>query len=314
MKTVLITGIGGDIAQSIATILAESRPEIRLIGTDISTRHAGHLLVDEVFIMPIATSAMYLDNIRALIKEQSVDIVIPTNEQELSVFGPLIDELGKDRCITAGKEIIDIGTDKLKTMNSIALLGIPAPWSVSANTASPVAFPCIFKAQTGSGSKNIFKVIDQDEAKFLAKKFPNSIFQELLEPEDQEVTCAVYRTRDGRISVLQLLRKLTGGLTGWAKVINNKEVFEMCEAIAKGVDLRGSINIQLRVTSSGPRVFEINPRFSSTAMMRHRLGFCDVVWMLDEAEGKTVTFPEIAVDQIMVRTQDVEKIEEYANK
>jgi len=32
MKTILITGIGGDIAQSIATILAESRPEFRLIG------------------------------------------------------------------------------------------------------------------------------------------------------------------------------------------------------------------------------------------------------------------------------------------
>ena len=314
MKTLLITGIGGDIAQSIAAIIKQSRPEIRIIGVDMNLAHAGYLLVDKFFQVPAASSSTYLEHIKTLINTYAVDIVLPTSEQELSVFAPLIDELGENRCITAGKEIIDIGTDKLKTMNSIASLGIPVPWSVSVNTTLPVAFPCVFKAQTGSGSKNIFKVTDQEEATFLAKKFPNSIFQELLEPEDQEVTCAVYRTRDGRISVLQLLRKLTGGLTGWAKVINNKEVFEMCEAIAKGVDLRGSINIQLRVTSSGPRVFEINPRFSSTAMMRHRLGFCDVVWMLDEAEGKTVTFPEIAVDQIMVRTQDVEKIEEYANK
>lgn len=32
MKTVLITGIGGDIAQGVATILRESRPDLRLIG------------------------------------------------------------------------------------------------------------------------------------------------------------------------------------------------------------------------------------------------------------------------------------------
>ena len=30
----------------------------------------------------------------------------------------------------------------------------------------------------------------------------------------------------------------------------------------------------------GPRIFEINPRFSSTVMMRHAIGFSDVAWML----------------------------------
>ena len=145
MKTVLITGIGGDIAQSIATILAESRPEFKLIGTDISTRHAGYLLVDEVFIMPIATSEMYLDSIRTLIKEQSVDIVIPTNEQELSVFHALIDVFGRDKCITAGVEVIDIGVDKLKTIDFIASLDIPVPWTIKAGGIIPKDFPCIFK-------------------------------------------------------------------------------------------------------------------------------------------------------------------------
>jgi carbamoyl-phosphate synthase large subunit len=308
MKTILITGIGGDIAQSIATILVESRPEIRLIGTDISTRHAGYLLVDEVFIMPMATSEMYLDSIRALIKEQFVDIVIPTNEQELSVFGPLIDELGKDRCITAGVKVLNIGLDKIKTNKFIASLGIPVPWTVSAEENKPFKFPCIFKARSGSGSKNIFNVDSQDEGDFLARKYPHSIFQELLEPVNQEVTCAVYRAKDGRVSVLQLLRKLTEGTTSWAKVIDNKEVLEMCRKIAKGIVLQGSMNIQLILTDSGPRIFEINPRFSSTVLMRHKLGFCDFLWSLDEAKGLSVDFPSIEVNQCMVRTQGIKKI------
>ena len=53
----------------------------------------------------------------------------------------------------------------------------------------------------------------------------------------------------------------------------------------------------------------MNPRFSSTALMRHRLGFCDVTWMIDEAEGRVVNFPDITINQIMVRTHDVKKID-----
>jgi carbamoyl-phosphate synthase large subunit len=309
MKTVLITGVGGDIAQSIATIIAESRPEFRLIGADVSTRHAGYLLVDEVFIIPIATSEMYLDSIRTLIKEQSVDIVIPTNEQELSVFDPLINELGGDRCITAGIKVLNIGLDKLKTNNFIASLGIPVPWTVLAGKNKPLKFPCIFKARSGSGSKNIFKVGSQNEVSFLVAKYPHSIFQELLEPEGQEVTCAVYRAQDGRVAVLQLLRQLTEGTTSWAKVIDNKEVLKMCRKIAKEIELQGSMNIQLMLTDSGPRIFEINPRFSSTVLMRHKLGFCDLLWSLDEARGSSVDFPSIGVNQCMVRTQGVERID-----
>ncbi len=309
MKTVLITGIGGDIAQSIAVIIRESRPKIRLIGVDMSLTNAGSLFVDKVFQVPDATSRNYLDNLRELITSQSIDVVIPTNEQELSVFGPLINELGEDHCITAGPQVINIGLDKFKTNRFITSLGISVPWTVLAEEKKPFEFPCIFKAQTGSGSKKVFKVDNKEEAVFLSKKFPYSIFQELLEPAEQEVTCAVYRARDGRVAVLQLLRKLTERTTSWAKVINNKEVLGMCRKIAKGIELRGSMNIQLILTDSGPRIFEINPRFSSTVLMRHKLGFCDFLWSLDETKGLSVDFPTIEVNQCMVRTQEIKKID-----
>lgn len=308
MKTLLITGIGGDIAQSIATILIESRPEFRLLGTDMGDRHAGQLFVDKVFQIPGASSVGYLDNIKGLIEEYSVDVVIPTSEQELSVFHTLISEFGDDRCITAGTKVIDIGIDKLKTIDFIASLDIPVPWTIKAEGATPKDFPCIFKSQKGSGSKNIFIVEDKEEALFFANKFPYSIFQELLKPDNQEITCAVYRTKAGQISVLQLLRELSGDATGWAKVICDNQVFKMCEKVAIGIELQGSINIQLRLTDNGPRIFEINPRFSSTVLMRHRIGFCDLLWAIDESQGFDIDLPEIAIGQCMVRTQDAKKL------
>lgn len=305
---IMITAIGGDIAQSIATIIRERRPDIYLIGADMGCNHAGSLFVDKVIKIPSASSNSYLDSVRNTIHSNEIDIVIPVSEQELSVFGPLIDELGFDRCITAGKALIEIGVDKLKTMTALKSLGIQVPWFVDANIGIPSEYPCIFKSRNGSGSKNIFLVENIEEAKFFANKYSDSIFQENLKPKDAEVTCAVYRRRDGKVFVLQLLRKLTGGLTGWAEVVDDSHIYDMCEKIAKGLFLVGCINVQLIVTDVGPRVFEINPRFSSTVLMRDRIGFTDLIWMLDEIENNKFVFPAIEIGQKIVRVQDARKL------
>lgn len=308
MKTVLITGIGGDIAQGVATILRESGRSLTLYGTDMSLEHGGSLFVEEVFPVPAASSDDYLPRMKEIIETHSIDLVIPMSEPELAVCGPMIDQLGEDRCITVGKDAIAIGVDKLETIRVLSELGIQTPWSMPAGDQTPPEFPCILKSQRGSGSKNVFVVDTADEAAFLAKKFPGSIFQEMLEPADLEVTCAVYRTRDGKTSVLQLLRKLTGGATGWARVIDDQDTREMCEAIAEGIGLRGSINVQLRITNAGPRVFEINPRFSSTLIMRHRLGFSDLLWAIDEAAGESIDFPIVTTGQSLARVYNAEII------
>ena len=308
MKNFLITGIGGDIAQNIATILRESVPFTKLIGTDIKTRHAGHLFVDEVYEVPAATTKEYFDNIKELVSKYSIDIVIPTSEKELEIFQPLVEEFGEDRCITAGKKVIDIGIDKIKTINFLTSLGIEVPWTISANNSIPKNLPCIFKSKKGSGSRNLFVVENMEEALFFSRKFPDSIFQELLVPDDQEITCAVYRAKNGKVAVLQLLRELHGGSTGWAKVIDSKEVFDMCKIIANGINLYGAINIQLRLTNVGPRIFEINPRFSSTVLMRHRIGFCDLLWSISEAQGLNIDFPEIDINQSFVRVNDYRRL------
>ena len=167
----------------------------------------------------------------------------------------------------------------------------------------PISYPCILKNRFGSGSRAVFTVANDEDADYLVKCYPDAIFQEMLEPADREVTCAVYRRRDGVVASLLMLRRLTGGFTGWAKVIKDEETSRMCEVIAQGLGLYGSMNVQLRITDRGPRVFEINPRFSSTVLMRHRIGYTDVLWALDEAEGKSVVFPEIQQDRIMVRLQ-----------
>ncbi len=302
-KAVLITGIGGDIAQGVATILRESRPDLRLIGVDTHEQHAGHKFVDCFAKVPAAGATSYLAAIKALVAQHSVAMVIPMSEPELAATRPFEELAPGVKWVTAGDRVVAAGLDKLETVQALTRLGLPVPWTVPVSEGRPVAFPCILKNRFGSGSRAVFVVADEEDAAYLVPRYPEAVFQELLEPAEREVTCAVYRRRDGKVASLLMLRRLTGGFTGWAKVIKDDETSRMCKRIAEGLDLRGSMNIQLRLTDKGPRVFEINPRFSSTVLMRHRLGYTDVLWAIDEAEGKSVSFPSLPENQIMVRVQ-----------
>lgn len=305
MKTLLITAIGGDIAQGVAAVIRETRPDYRLVGVDTHERHGGTLFVDTFHKVPAATDEDYLPAIRSIVGKESIGIVLPVSEPELAVLTqeqhPFVDGIA---WLTCGKEVIATGLDKLVTARRLESLGLPVPWTYPVTAGFPSEYPCILKNRTGSGSRTVFTVVDREDAEYLVKRYPDAIFQELLQPAEREVTCAVFRARDGRVATLQLLRRLVGGFTGWAQVIDDDDTADMCKSIAEGLDLRGSMNVQLRLTDNGPRVFEINPRFSSTALMRHRLGFSDVAWALDDLEGREFQIPEILPGSIVVRVQN----------
>ena len=302
MKKVLITGMGGDIAQGIATILRESYPDYYLVGTDLSEYNAAKFFVDSLYIVPSADLTLdYIADLKKIIESESIDIVIPTTESELRVLELETCDSSDASFITCGKKVIEIGIDKLKTIDYLASLGLHVPWTQLASTGIPNRFPCILKDRFGSGSRNLFIVSCKDDAKYLSEKYSNSVFQELLLPDDKEVTCAVYRDQNNNVAVLQLLRRLTGGFTSWAKVINSSEIQKICVTIAEALSLKGSMNIQLRITNEGVRIFEINPRFSSTVLMRHRMGFSDVLWAIEEVNGKSVQLKDVEIGKIGAR-------------
>lgn len=311
MKTVvLITGIGGDIAQCVATILRESRPDICLVGVDVHTHHGGHLFVDFFLVVPMADDVNYINSIHSVIAKFGVNIFIPITEYELSALYPFTEFFPGVKLIFPGKNVVQVGLDKLATFNRLALLDLPVPWTVSSSEGVPPEYPCIIKGRHGSGSRTVFRVDGPKDYSYFAGRYPDSIFQELLQPSNQEVTCAVYRKTNGEVLTLLMLRRLSGGFTSWAKTIHDASTMELCSRIAISLDLRGSMNIQLILTENGPRVFEINPRFSSTVLMRHRIGFSDALWAIEEAEGKIIECPEIPINKIMVRVQGAANFDE----
>lgn len=284
-RTYLLTGAAGDISVSLAEVLRRHRPNDRLVGFDVRPRQAPGPF-DESGTLPRANDPAYLGALSELIAKRSVDTLIPGSEAELAVLLAAGWLAGNSPCavIAANPRAVSIGLDKLETNRLLQLAGLPAPWTTSVGAGPPPALPCVLKPRRGQGSKGL-AILHEPPAPALLAARADDVFQEYLPDDEAEFTCGLYRSREGEIRSVVLRRKLAGGLTGEAVVEEHAGIRTLLGQIAELVELRGSINVQLRLDRDVPKVFEINPRFSSTVGFRDRVGFCDLLWSLIEAEG-----------------------------
>lgn len=283
MYKILITGIGGDIAQSIAKIIRNSDLTAKIIGADANRNVPWQYFVEDFNQIPLAQDISFLKVLQDIIRARAIDLVIPLIEPEIRVLDNHITEISRipAQFIMAPHQAIRIFLDKLETMNFLRKNRIRVPWTTLVEN-EPLSYPCILKHRFGSGSTGLTIIENARDLEYFRQKRPGWILQELLLPEDQEYTCGLYSETYDEIMVIVLKRILRGDVTGAAQVVLDNEIARLCQRIGRLVNLYGSINIQLRRTAEGPIIFEINPRFSSTAIFRDYLGFKDVLWSIQD--------------------------------
>lgn len=76
----------------------------------------------------------------------------------------------------------------------------------------------------------------------------------------------------------------------YVETVEDPKLEGIANKISQVLKIQGSINIQLRKDNDEYFVFEINPRISSTAGFRHKLGFKDVIWWLELVNGHTINY------------------------
>jgi carbamoyl-phosphate synthase large subunit len=288
MKNILVTGCGGDIGYGLGKIIKTSSPITnKLIGCDLNPDNPSIRFYDAIEKICSISLDDYITQLSEIINKYHIDLVIPMSEPELRVLNDRnIRKVNGVNLLMPDKKTMDVGFDKYKTYSFLKSHGLPHPRTTLANDGKNIFYPCILKGREGSGRKQVFLVESED---FLSKHegllTDKNIFQELLLPEDQEYTCGIYRTLTGDIRTIIFRRYLSaeGGYSERGNLAENSDISNLLMSVANKLDLRGSINVQLRLTEDGPKIFEINPRFSSTVVFRHLLGFNDVLWAINEA-------------------------------
>lgn len=306
---ILITGAGGDIAQSMVRTIRSYFNEVKLVGCDLSPQPLASVNLDAFYMSLQVTDPLYLSKIMVICEIEEIDLIIPVPEPEIEFFSREIPRIPV-KVLLASQMAIKVGLDKLTTSEFMLHFGNFAPRTFTKYHGSGLKLPVLVKPRSGRGSRNVFICKTIEDVEYHQRGVDTMIFQELLEPADMEVTCGVYATNEDQVLSIQLLRKLSGGRTSWARVIKNEQISMLCEEIARGLSLRGAINVQLILTKEGPKVFEINPRYSSTVEMRHRLGFKDLVWGIEETLfQKPVIYDERNLGSLVGRFDEIVVIE-----
>lgn len=284
--TILVTAANGDIGEAIGRILKERLSETQIHGADIAGAWPARDTFDAVHSLPRGSDATYPTALAALARLIGAHTVIPVSEPELQTLAEESAPIGNMPLVMAPRPLVRCFLNKLDTARWLMAHDLPSPRTVPLTEAAPSDLPLIVKSVRGYGARGYEIVRTAERLKVVKEEMPSgNVAQALLEPADQEYTCAVVRLL-GEVRTLVMHRALDGSNTIRIEVVDRPDVDKVLEHLAVAADLEGSINVQLRITPAGPFIFEINPRFSGTVMMRHRLGFEDVVWSLAARDGK----------------------------
>lgn len=182
-------------------------------------------------------------------------------------------------------EFVRTHLDKLTSNSLLQAHGLPAPQTKPLSEHQRhISFPCIVKPRCGRGSRDVAVVYSEQELQahvLLSRRRPEDfIVQERL--LGQEYTVMMSADQTGRLfAVVPVLVGIKKGITLSARTDHDDAVIAACVAIHTAYPVPGCYNIQLVKAESGEvKPFEINPRISSTVMMRNKIGFKDLLWWL----------------------------------
>jgi len=282
MKTIVVTAVGGDIGLPVARILTGAGHTV--IGCDASTDNASRAFIDDVRVVPPGESSEYRKAIAHICTSAKADALIVNAESELQAIGDLQTAIPTTKILALDPELVGIFCDKLETARWLDANGLPAPPSTPLGDGASLALPTIVKRRRGSGGRDLVHVRAPEDWPRLTALGADFFAQEEIGNESEEYTCGVFRAL-GETRVIAFRRRLAGGITHRGQVVDDASITAVCERVAEAADLTGALNVQLRLQRGRPVIFEINPRFSSTVLFRHMLGFTDVLWWLDALDG-----------------------------
>lgn len=287
---VLVSGIASDIGFGAGRILREWGWIGSLHGIDVQAEHPGLFVFDNHAVSPRANAENYLNWVSSYIEKNKIKLFIPTSEAEIKILSELgVEEIAGSYLLISNQNAVKHCLDKYSCMRFLNDHGVRVPENGIVGKTLPTKFPVIVKPREGQGSKQIQQF--RNLSLFLQYATKDYIWQEYLTPEDQEYTCPVYHSEFRGTQLIVLRRTLAGGLTGRGEVVNEPRIERYVSKIAHHMKLDGVINIQLRLTSTGPCLFEINPRLSSTLVFRDKMGFSDLRWWIQDRVGIENTPP-----------------------
>lgn len=264
MTRILITGAGG--AAAVALLHALGAGGFELYAAAASSRAAGLYLVPAArrCHLPPGMSVGFLAEVRSLCARLHIDLLIPTDDDELAPIARARAQLEANgtRVLVASSATLRRCHDKL-ALARLAAAVVPVPRTAALDDhfdPTGWTFPLIVRARQGRGVHRI------DDAATLARvERPGERMVQELAP-GLEYAVDVLATQLGRViaAVPHLrLEEEAGAAVGCT--VRDGELEDLATRMASLIGLTGVASVRFRRDRSGvPRLLAIDPRFPAT--------------------------------------------------
>lgn len=289
MKTILVSAVGGDIGYGIIKALKESGAPLRFIGFDIRKFNASSDLMDEFYVSPpYREEEKWLNFVTGLVHDCHADYFWPVTEPEIRIVDRNRELFNGTTLVINSSSILRIALNKALTAAVLRDGGIPTPetWERTDTVSRP--YPLIVKEAFGCGSHSVCLVNSREELEAAFQGMQAPVVQECIGSPEEEYTLTVFS--DGNtVNFIAFKRSLGfGGMSRYVELAEDEKLADLACRLSGLLELRGSVNVQMRKQNGRYYVFEINPRISSTIGFRVKLGFNDAAWWLDLLNGRAV--------------------------
>ncbi|WP_017597894.1 ATP-grasp domain-containing protein, partial [Nocardiopsis lucentensis] len=258
-------------APTPGTILHLREAGFRVVATDIDPAAPGLYLADRGYLVPPGDSDAFLPRMRELCARERAVAVVPLVDEELVPIAALADD--GVAVLLPRAEFVATCLDKALLMRRLdaAGIGVPRTWSATdwPSDAADAPGGSVVKPRSGRGSRGVAVIGSREDLPRVVSEggyaAEDLIVQERV--TGPEFTVSVVVWRDGRVqAVVPKEVVLKQGVTRYAVTRRAPAVAESCRAVQSALRADGPFNVQLCLDAEGrPRIFEINPRFSSTA-------------------------------------------------
>jgi len=290
-KTVIVTGIGGNVGQGIIRNIQATGFPITVIGTNISDFSSGNHLCDLFYKVPYAEDKNYLSTLNDIIQKHNVDLVIPATDFEVFYLSQQKEELLAD-VVVSTHDTSAIYLDKFLTFEHLNRHSIPFASAHLPSKFNNEFSNVILKPRKGRGSRGLH-INPKDLSGFDDMEY---MVQELI--FGTEITTAFYVNKKKKLhGFITFERTLENGMTTHCKVVDtyDDQLLTILDSLIVVSNIKGSANLQAIVNKDGEiKPFEINCRISGTNSIRSNFGFKDVLYTLEEwLYGKQPSSPKI---------------------
>jgi carbamoyl-phosphate synthase large subunit len=250
--------------QRVDIVSAFGRAGATTIATDINPLAPALYHADRYALVGRVDDPDYVPQLRRLVDEHDVKLVVPLTDLDQVLLASRRDELSPALVLLPAADVVSAMADKYRAHQLFVERGIGSPetWLPEELPEEP-SFPLLVKARNGFGSRHIFRCVNRAELDFHLVRTPvDSMIQAACGGEEFSVD--VFCDFDGTClnAIPRTMIESKGGESIKGMTIADPELIELGRTVAEALPLAGPANVQCFRESDGRLlVTDINPRF-----------------------------------------------------